>query len=96
MTFIVEPCPTGFRATARSASRLCAEAKTADEAIAAVMAKLSSQDAEVGVAPELFKLDIDAIRQAADACSKNPVLREFQMAREQYRREQDALDALEE
>lgn len=96
MTFIVEPCPTGFRATVRSAKRVCAEAKTADEAIAAVMAKLGSQNDEQSVAQEIFKLDIDAIRQAADACSKNPMLREFQLAREQYRREQDALDALEE
>ena len=96
MTFIVEPCPTGYRATSRSSQRVCAEGKTADEAIAAVMAKLTERDVSETVTPEIFKLDVDAIRKAADACSKDPNLREFQKAREEYRRQQDALDALEE
>ena len=87
----VEPCANGFRATMGSQVEFSAEASTADEAVADVRAQFLAQLRASGQLRVMTRENAQAIAKAAAKLAKNPQLPEMQKAREEYRRQQDAL-----
>lgn len=87
----VEPCASGFRATMGVPTEFSAEAATADEAVKNVREQFLAQLRAKGQLRALTKEDVRAITRAAARLSKNPMLPEMQKAREEFRRQQDAL-----
>jgi len=87
----IEPCASGFRATIGIPVEFSAEAATADEAVANVREQFLARLRATGQLRVLTKEDVQVITRAAARLSKNPLLPEMQKAREEFRREQDAL-----
>lgn len=82
---LVEPSPTGFRATTGAPLGLTADGPTADAALAALRAIVAERLRAGAQIRTLAMTDVGSILEAARRLRENPLYEEFEKAVEEYR-----------
>lgn len=82
ISVFVEPSAKGFKAT----TELTAEAKTADEAVAAVRKQFAARVKAGGEVRRISLLDFDELVESIDRLRKNPMFEEVEESIRKYRR----------
>lgn len=86
ISVFVEPSAKGFKATTGSPLELTAEAKTADEAVAAVRKQFAARVKAGGEVRRISLLDYDELVESIDRLRKNPMFEEVEESIRKYRR----------
>jgi hypothetical protein len=85
ISVFVEPSAKGFRASTGSPLELTAEAKTADEAVAAVRKQFAARVKAGGELRRISLMDFDELVEGLDRLQKNPMFEEVEESIRKYR-----------